>query len=195
VGRVRAAVAAPGVILGRCNPYGAESGGPKRILGGLYGPASARTDDMHLPESVAQGEWPCERRADVRCRMVCRCQHRGQVMDLCSWHDDTVYGGEMVAGVLRQVSRKVRQHGHFEEIQKRQAGSCPACLFPPPYGDLMKEVQAWQADLSRLYYAGRWRTPLAQEIRIKVDDAGKLMDLARAQGIIHNCPLELIPVS
>jgi hypothetical protein len=163
----------------------------------MYGPGSARTDDMHLPDNVAEGEWSCPRRADVRCRMVCRHGHRGQVMELCSWHDDTVYGGEMVAGVLRQVSRTVRQHGHFEEIQKRQSGSCPACLFPPPYADLAKEVMAWQAELTR-YWAGgarHWLTPAAQELRTRVDDAGKLMDLARAQGIIHNCPLTLVPVS
>jgi hypothetical protein len=186
---------APGVVLGRCNPYGAETGGPKRILGGLYGPNSAKTEGMHLPENVAQGEWLCPRRADVRCRMVCRCSHRGQVMELCTWHDDKVFGGEWVAGTLRQVSRTVRQHGHYEEIQKRQSGSCPKCLFPPPYGELMKEVQAWQATLSNMWFANLWRTPAAQEIRTRIDDAGALMDLAFRQGIIHNCPLTLVPVS
>lgn len=191
------ALAAPGVVLGRCNPYGAETGGPRHVLGGLYGPGSARTPDMHLPENVEQGEWACTRRADIRCRMHCKCGHRGQVMDLCSWHEDTTYHGEMVAGVLRQVSGKVRQHGHFEEIQKRQSGSCPACLFPPPYADLAKEVQAWQATLTTYWIAGprQWLSPHAQTLRTRIDDAGKLMDQARAAGIIHNCPLTLIPVS
>lgn len=190
-------LSAPGVLLGRCNPYGAETGGPKRILGGLYGPGSARTPDMHLPENVEQGEWACERRAEVRCRMVCEHGHRGQVMELCSWHDDTVYHGEMVAGVLRQVSSPVRQHGHFEEIQRRQAGSCPACLFPPPYAELAKEVQAWQATLTGYWVRGprAWHSPAAQALRTRVDDAGLLMDQARAAGIIHNCPLTLVPVS
>jgi hypothetical protein len=188
-------ITAPGVILGRCNPYGAESGGPKRVLGGLYGPNSARTDDMHLPENVAQGEWACTRRADVRCRMLCRCQHRGQVMELCSYQDDTVYHGEFVAGVTRQVSETVKTRGHYEEIQRRQSGSCPKCLFPPPYGELAKEVQAWQAQLTAYWVTNRWRSPAAQELRTRVDDAGKLMDMARAAGIIHNCPLTLVPVS
>lgn len=190
-----AALTAPGVVLGRCNPYGAETGGPRRILGGLYGPRSAQTPDMHLPQNVAEGEWACQRRADVRCRMVCKCLHRGQVMELCSWHDDKVYSGEMTAGVLRQVSRTVRQHGHFEEIQRRQSGSCPACLFPPPYAELAKEVQAWQAQLTDLWLSRRWHSAAAQLLRTRVDDAGQLMDQARAAGIIHNCPLTLIPVS
>ena len=190
-----ASVTAPGILLGRCNPYGAESGGPRRLLGGMYGPGSARTEDMQLPENVAQGEWACSRRADVRCRMVCRCGHKGQIMELCSWHDDKVYGGEMVAGVLRQVSHTERQRGHFEEIQKRQSGSCPACLFPPPYAELAREVMAWQQQLIPYFQANRWRTAAAQAIRQRIDDAGQLMDLARAQGIIHNCPMTLVPVS
>lgn len=190
-------ITAPGVILGRCNPYGAETGGPKRILGGLYGPNSARTEGMHLPENVEQGEWACDQPAVIRCRMVCQHGHRGQVMELCSWHDDTVWHGEMVAGALRQVSSKVRQRGHFEEIQRRQSGSCPACLFPPPYADLAKEIQAWQAQLTQHWIAGprSWHSPAAQQLRQHVDDAGQMMDLARAQGIIHNCPLTLVPVS
>lgn len=189
------AVTAPGVILGRCNPYGAESGGPRRVLGGLYGPGSARTDDMHLPQNVAQGEWACTRRADVRCRMLCRCEHLGQVMELCSYQDDTVWHGEFTAGVTRQVSETVKTRGHFEEIQRRQSDSCPACLFPPPYADLAKEVQAWQAQLSAYWLGNRWRSAAAQSLRTRIDDAGQLMDMARAAGIIHNCPLTLVPVS
>jgi hypothetical protein len=152
---------------------------------------------MQLPEAVAQGEWTCDQPAVVRCRMVCRHGHTGQVMQLCSWHDDRVYHGEMVAGVMRQVSKTVRQHGHFEEIQKRQSGTCPRCVFPAPYDELAREVMAWQAQLTQYFIGGarQWLSPAAQGLRQRVDDAGKLMDLARAQGIIHNCPLTLIPVS
>jgi len=188
---------APAVLLGRCNPYGAESGGPARVLGGLYGPGSARTEGMHLPANVAQGEWICPNPAVVRCRMVCRHGHRGQVMHLCSWHDETVYHAEFTAGTTRQVSDTVRQRGHFEEIQRRQADLCPACAYPPPYGALAKEIQAWQADLSRYWAAGprAWHSPRAQAIRTQIDDAGKLMDLAIADGTIHKCPLTLVAVS
>lgn len=189
--------AAPAVLLGRCNPYGAETGGPKRVLGGLYGPNSARTEGMHLPENVEQGEWACDQPAVIRCRMVCEHGHRGQVMELCSWHDVTVNSGEMVAGTFRTTSRTERQRGHFEEIQRRQSGSCPACLFPPPYAELAKEIQSWQATLTQHWVAGprAWHSPEAVRLRQAVDDAGKMMDAARAQGIIHNCPLTLVPVS
>ena len=139
--------------------------------------------------------WPSS--SVIRCRMVCEHGHRGQIMTLCSWHDDTTTHGEMVAGVLRQVHGTVRQRGHFEEIQRRQSGSCPPCLFPPPYADLAKEVQAWQQQLTAYWVAGpaQWRSPAAADLRTRVDDAGKLMDLARAAGVIHNCPLTLVPVS
>jgi len=191
------ALAAPGIKLGRCDPYGAESGGPRRVLGGLYGPNSARTEGMHLPENVEQGEWACDQPAVIRCRMVCGHGHTGQVMQLCSWHDDTVYHGEMVAGTIRRVSGTVRQRGHFEEIQRRQSGSCPACLFPPPYAELAREIMGWQAELTAHFMAGKrsWYSPAAVTLRQRVDDAGQMMDLARQQGIIHNCPLTLVPVS
>ena len=181
------------LVGGRCNPYGAESGGPRHVLGGLSGPGSARTEGMHLPEAVAQGEWACSNRAEVRCRMYCRCGHKGQVMELCSWHDETVFSAEFVAGTTRQVSKTVRTRGHFEEIQRRQSALCPACAYPPPFAELAKEVQGWQAVLGQYWAAGprAWLTPGAQSLRTRIDDAGKLMDQAIKAGIIHQCPLTL----
>ncbi len=183
------------LLLGRCNPYGAESGGPRHLLGGLYGPGSARTDGMHLPDNVAQGEWTCDQPAQVRCRMHCACGHKGQVMQLCSWHNETTYHGEMVAGVLRQVQSTIRIRGHYEEIQRRQAGLCPPCAWPAPYAGLQKEIQAWQAQLTAYWQAQQWRHPDAQRLRQHIEDAGTMMDEARAAGIIHNCPLTLKAVS
>jgi len=184
-----------GILLGRCNPYGAETGGPKRVLGGLYGPNSATTPGMDLPKSVEQGEWPCNRPAVVRCRMYCRCEHRGQVMELCSWHDEVTWQGEVNAGKLTRVQKTVRVHGHFEEIQKRQAASCPRCLYPPPYAELAREIQGWQAELSGWWQAGLWREPRAQELRTKVEDAGHAIDEAIKAGIVHNCPMTLRAIS
>ena len=191
------AVTAGAVLVGRrCNPYGAETGGPRHVLGGLYGPASARTPGMHLPEHIEQGEWKCEQAAQVRCRMVCRCGHKGQVMELCSYHDEDNFRAEYAAGSFRRVRETVRVRGHFEEIQRRQSDLCPRCAFPPPYGELMKEIQAWQRELYPYQHSPRaWHSPEADALRTKIDDAGKMMDLAIAQGIIHNCPLTLIPVS
>jgi hypothetical protein len=183
------------LLTGRCNPYGAETGGPKRILGGLHGPASAATPGMDLPESVAQGEWPCRQPAQVRCRMICQCGHKGQVMQLCSWHDEDNWRGEMVAGQFRQVREKLRVRGHFEEIQRRQAGLCPRCAFPGDYAALYHEVNRWQNELSGCWAAGMWRTPRAAMLRQAVEDACARFDEGRALGIIHNCPLTLVAIS
>lgn len=187
--------AATTLIQGRCNPYGAETGGPRRVLGGLYGPGSARTPGMNLPDNVAQGEWSCDQTAVIRCRMHCRCGHQGQVMTLCSWHDEVTGHSELVAGALRWVKDTVRARGHFEEIQRRQAGLCPRCVYPPPYGELMREVQAWQQEMFGLFQARLWHSERAEQLKTMVVDAGLLMDAARQQGIIHNCPLTLVPVS
>lgn len=204
--------AAPAVNLGRCNPYGAETGGPRRVLGGLYGPRSATTPDAGLPENVAQGEWRCQQAAVVRCRMVCRCGHHGQVMRLCSWHDEPEYHGEYVAGKVRRVAGTIRVRGHYEEIQRRQSGTCPRCVFPSPglhlevggrsfvhmgvdYAALHKDIESMAYLLAIEVAGGRGHGPRAAELLRKAEDACLVMDQGRALGIIHNCPLTLEPVS
>lgn len=189
------------LLMGRCNPYGAETGGVKRVLGGLYGPRSAETPGAGLPAAAAQGEWACKNRAQVRCRFVCRCGHTGHVMELCSWHDEDNWRGEAVGGTFRQVRETIRVRGHFEEIQKRQADFCPRCGFPPngadgvDYAALHKAVQVWQAELSALVARGKWHHPDAQRIRLTIEDASKQYDQGIARGIVHRCPGKLIPVS
>lgn len=184
-----------GLLLGRCNPYGAETGGPKRILGGLHGPRSAETPGMDLPESVAQGEWPCKQPAVVRCRMVCRCDHRGQVMELCSWHDEDNWRAEYVAGTFRQIRETIRVRGHFEEIQRRQAGLCPRCAFPGDYAALYHAVNQWQAELQGCFARGTWHGPRAAALRQQVQDACAQFDAGRELGVIHNCGLTLVAES
>lgn len=187
------------LLLGRCNPYGAETGGPRRVLGGLYGARSATAPGLGLPAAVEQGEWVCERPAEVRCRMVCRCSHTGQIMQLCSTGDVPHITTEVVAGGgFRPHHGTKRVHGHYQEIQRRQAGSCPRCLFPKGQGwdfaALQKAVQAWQAELSG-YFPFQWNTRRAVEIRSCLEEATAMFDEGRARGIIHNCPLTLEPVS
>lgn len=65
------------VLMGRCNPYGHESGGPARLLGGMYG-----------PEYEGRIKWTCANLAEVRVRMVCEApeHHKGQIMSLCRSH-------------------------------------------------------------------------------------------------------------
>ena len=178
-----------GLLAGRCNPYGAESGGPRRVLGGLYGPGSAATPGMGLPANVAQGEWLCDQPAQVRARMTCECGHQGQVMPLCSWHDEVSWMGEVVGGTIRRVKRTIRMRGHFEEIQRRQSGSCPRCLFPGEFAAAQKDVEAWAYELALLHAGGRWDTPRAAEIRAKVEAIGQRFDQRRA----ITCPRCRIP--
>ena len=189
---------APAVLLGRCNPYGAETGGPRHVMGGLHGPASAALPEEAmpgLPEAVAQGEWVCRNPAQVRVRMVCRCGHTGNIMELCSFHDEDRYAGEIVAGTYRRVKTVVQAPGHFEEISRRQAGACIRCLYPGEYAEWYKSLFAWQEELAMLRDTGRWHARRAYEVRQKIEDIVKQFDAGNADGTIHRCPMTLVPVS
>lgn len=187
------------LLLERCNPYGAETGGPARVMGGLHGPGSAATPGLDLPENVAQGEWLCPQQAQVRVRMTCRCGHDGRVMALCSWHDEINYRSEMVAGTVRRVPEVTRQRGHFEEIQRRQAGQCLRCAYPagPGYDFAAdyKSILAWQGELAYLHDIGAWYSAQARRARQKIEDIVAGFDQGIARGQIHKCPLQLIQVS
>jgi hypothetical protein len=186
------------LVGGRCDSYGAESGGPRRVMGGLHGPASARidTDDVPgLPQAVVEGEWACKQPAQVRVRMVCRCDHTGDIMDLCSWHDETVLSGEMFAGKIRQVKTVKRVHGHYEEITRRQAGACIRCLFPGRFAADYKAMFSWQQELALLRDTGQWYSQRAIGVRQKLEDMVAEFDRGNADGTIHRCPMTLVAVS
>jgi hypothetical protein len=186
------------LLYGRCDPYGAESGGPRRVMGGLHGPASARVDTEDvpgLPQSVIEGEWTCKYPAQVRVRMVCACGHAGDIMALCSWHDETTLSGEYVAGKIRQVSSTKPVHGHYEEISRRQAGACIRCLFPGRFAADYKELFNWQRELAQLRELGGWYSPRAVSVRQKIEDLVAGFDAGNADGTIHRCPMTLVAVS
>jgi hypothetical protein len=186
------------LLLGRCDPYGAESGGPKRVMGGLHGPNSARVDtaDMPgLPQNVIEGEWKCAYPAQVRVRMICRCGHSGDIMPLCSFHDEDTYAGEMVAGTIRRVKQVKRVHGHYEEISRRQAGACTRCLFPGRFAADYKALMSLQNDLGILREIGAWYSPQAESLRRRIEDMVTDFDAGNADGTIHRCPLTLVQVS
>jgi hypothetical protein len=63
------------IVTARCNPFGHETGGPKHLMGGVYG-----------PEHEGPQKWHCENPAVVRARMMCELGHKGQVMNLCRSH-------------------------------------------------------------------------------------------------------------
>jgi hypothetical protein len=187
------------LLLERCNPYGAESGGPQRVMAGLYGAGSARTPDATLPLNIQQGEWTCPQQAQVRVRMTCRCEHTGRIMALCSWHDEIVEHGEMVAGTIRKVTSVVRQRGHYEEIQRRQSSGCVRCMYPAGNGydfaAAHKTIEAYQNQLGYLNEIQMWHSRQARDLRQKIEDVVASFDEGIARGQIHKCPLRLIPVS
>jgi hypothetical protein len=172
------------LLYGRCNPYGAESGGPRRLMGGLYGGKSARTPGMFLPQNVEEGEWSCPQPAAVRVRMTCPVGHVGQIMELCSWHDETVFSGEYFQGQFRQITHTIRSKGHLEMIQERQAGVCPRCCYPNS-----KNLYPLSQD-PRLWYG-----TLAASLRQRREDIGRMFDEANQRGIIKKNPLQLVAVS
>lgn len=185
----------------RCNPYGAETGGPKRVLGGLHGPASARidTDEIPgLPQAVIEGEHTCPNLAQVTVRMTCRCGHEGARMELCSWHDEEYWHGEYVAGKIRRVKDVRKVHGHYEEISRRQAGACPRCLFPGQYAEWYKALFAWQQELAYITETQGprgWYSSRAGYVRQKIEDICATFDAGNGSGEIHRCPMRLVPVS
>jgi hypothetical protein len=195
-----AALAAVPLLTRRCNPYGAETGGPKRVMGGLHGPASAALapEDMPgLPEAVQQGEWRCPYPAVVRVRMTCRCGHTGDPMELCSWHDEIVWGGEIVAGRVRRVRTVTQVMGHYEMISRRQAGACIRCLYPGQYAEYYKALFRHQQELAYLQETGQWYSPRGAWKRQAITDLVAQFDAGQAAngGPIHRCPLQLVPVS
>jgi hypothetical protein len=187
------------LLLERCNPYGAETGGPRMVMGGLYGVGSAATPGMDLPDNVAQGEWLCPQQAQIRVRMTCLCGHTGRVMALCSWHDEINEHGEFVGGVTRKITEVIRVRGHYEEIQRRQSSGCVRCYFPAgpgfDFAAAHKSIEAYQEQLAYLNERRMWRSRAAARLRQNIEDAVKGFDEGIARGQIHQCPMQLIPIS
>ena len=182
------------LLLGRCDPYGAETGGPRYVMGGLHGPASAATPDMDLPDNVAQGEWTCPQPAQVRVRMTCRCGHTGRIMELCSEHDETVFRSDPL-NFGRTLKETIRVRGHFEEIQRRQSSGCTRCLYPGAAPSWHHEIMTWQGELAWLHDTRQWMTPRRIQVQQHIVDLVARFDEANATGQIHRCPMRLIPVS
>lgn len=65
---------ARGMLLQRCDPFGAESK-MTGLEGGFYG-----------PEHLGQHMWHCQARADGRFRTRCKCGHQGKQTWLCYGH-------------------------------------------------------------------------------------------------------------
>jgi hypothetical protein len=146
------------VVTRRCNPYGHETGGPRHLLGGVYG-----------PEYEGKTKWVCKEAVTLRARMMCPHGHRGQVMDLCMQH--------------------------AIEIQKRQAGLCTKCAWPPEALMWNEAISKLQQELAALYYAGLFGHPRGAAIRLQIEDAGHRMTELYQTGVIKKVGLQLVEIS
>jgi len=158
-----------GIIRQWCDPYGAET--RIKLYGGMF------------PESqLGRHMWHCPREAAGKFRMVCECAHRGQPMPLCG------------PGLVRAPDGVVVFHpGHIAEISRRQAGSCPACVWPPAARVFKEADEAAQRDLAAALAIGDRRAQArAKQAMV---DAGLGLDELAARGVVHKCPLHLEAVS
>jgi hypothetical protein len=155
----RPVLAAPSIVVRRCNPYGHESGGPKHLIGGVYG-----------PEYEGKYHWVCHNPVTVRARMECIYWHRGQIMDLC--------------------------RAHCIEIQRRQAGLCPKCAWPPEALMWNESIQRLQNELAVIALTDPYlHSPRAGSIKLQIEDAGQRMTELWQRAIIKKVGLKLTEIS
>jgi hypothetical protein len=138
----------------RCNPYGHETGGPKRLLGGLYGP------DHEGPQ-----KWFCENIATHRVVMVCGQGHRGEPMDLCdSHHAEIQYrqSGLCTRCAFPPEARGVQETitSHQQNLQELYVGQRRAWDDPKCAAE-RREIEAGRVRMDELWQSGRIRkTPM-----------------------------------
>lgn len=162
------------LLYGRCDPYGHESGGPRRMLGGLYG-----------PEYEGRYKWTCERKAEGRYRMICQCGHVGQAMALCG-----------PGTVTNKVSGLAYHHpGHVAQLSERASDLCPRCAFPPGAAELTQLADRAQHTVKTLESMGLGASPQAMRALKVMQSAQGRLDGLRLVGAIHNCRLKLVEVS
>ena len=114
-------------------------------------------------------KWECRNPGEVRARMRCRHGHRGQEMTLC--------------------------RPHVAEIQKRMAGLCPPCAYPPAMMMQVEIIHRLEQELAAIYYAGGEGTPAWVRKQTEINDAAKVSTELTRRGIAHNCQLKLDEVS
>jgi hypothetical protein len=95
-------------LTGRCNPYGHETGGPRHLLGGLYG-----------PDHEGRQKWFCRNPATHRVRMHCRLYgHTGPVMEICDEHWPEIQ--RRMSGLCTRCAFPPEARAVQEEIQHAQ---------------------------------------------------------------------------
>lgn len=163
-----------GLLTARCDPYGAES--RIQLMGGIY------------PEShTGRIKWHCTKQARARYRMVCTGGDYGQ---------RTAPDGGLVAAYSctggHQGQFMELCDDHRREIARRQAGACPACLYPPQARSIIADLEQVQALISGL---GLFRLPELAKLTSRSDQLMAAGDELIARGVVHKCPLLLVEVA
>lgn len=110
-------LAAPAIVVTRCNPFGhGTDAGPKHLLGGLYG-----------PEYEGKIKWVCENPADGRFYMECAHEHRGQDMHLCRPHVAMIQ--KRMSGICPRCVMPPGARGLHEDINRAQGAYAQAFIF------------------------------------------------------------------
>lgn len=130
---------AEGMLLQRCDPFGAESK-MTGLEGGFYG-----------PEHLGSIMWHCQARADGRFRTRCKCGHRGKPTYLCVGHARQFRS--RMSGVCPPCVHPPREI----EIQASMEGARQRA-YSHPSMDVLRAVegQLWdlQAELNELVERG-----------------------------------------
>jgi hypothetical protein len=156
----------------RCDPYGRES--KIQLMGGLYPERRASKTALEIGF--------CPRPAEGVYVMVCGCGHRGQRMPLCG------------PGIIADARGQNYPHpGHVASIQRRQAGLCPRCAFPPAARGLAEAAEARMLDMAQARALGLLGA--VAKLGAALESLQAQLDELVAQGIIHRCPLQLVEVS
>lgn len=143
-------------------------------MGGLYPESRASKTALQIGY--------CPRPAEGVYRMECRCGHQGQRMPLCG------------PGIVADARGQNYPHpGHVASIQRRQAGLCPRCAFPPVARSLAEAADARMRDLAQARALGLLGA--MARLGAALENLQGQLDELVSQGIIHRCPLRLVEVS
>ena len=124
------------------------------------------------PESYnGNKHWFCRNQATHRVIMTCRNGHHGDIMPLCD--------------------------EHHAEIQRRQAGICLTCAFPPEARACFDDIERAMAEVQKLIYIQHLHPfdPVVMRQQRKIEQGRVRMNELRASGRTPNIPLTLTEVS
>jgi hypothetical protein len=136
-------------LTGRCDPYGHESGGPKRLLGGMYGP------DHEGPQ-----KWFCENQATHRVRMVCKLYgHSGQVLEICDDHHGEIQrrqSGLCTACAYPPEARSTQERiEHAQALLQQYYVDEKRAWLDPKCSEARREIEAGRVRMDELWQSGR----------------------------------------